>query len=67
MEWKVIVDGSSERPPKDKIVVGYFISGSYNFAELCYYDQESDEWFSASPETLDDPIIEPDYWIEKPE
>jgi len=65
-DWNTIVDGNSKRPQKDEVVVGYFISGPYKFAELCYYDPESDEWFSASPDTYDDPVNKPDYWIEKP-
>ena len=64
--WHSIINKKSNRP-KDKVVVGYFISGPYEFAELCYYDPESDEWFSASPETRGDKLNEPDYWIDLPD
>lgn len=67
MDWTAIIDKNSQRPQKDKVVVGYYISGPYKFAELCYYDQESDEWFSASPDTIDYPVNEPDYWINLPD
>lgn len=66
MDWNIIINGNGKMPPSLEVVVGYFISGPYEFAELCYYDSESDEWFSAQPETRDDPLNEPDYWIDKP-
>lgn len=64
--WHLIIDKNSERP-KDDVVVGYYISGSYEFAILCYYDQKTKQWFSASPDTRGDELNEPDYWIEKPD
>ena len=63
MEWKVIIDGSGEKPAKDQIVVGYWSSGPEAFSGLCYYEPDDDTWVFVENGEL---ISEPDYWIETP-
>lgn len=63
-DWTTIIDGKGDKPAKEQIVVGYWISGPEKFAELCYYDPDDGEWVSCEN---GDGISEPDYWIESPE
>lgn len=63
MEWHMIIDGNGNKPAKDEIVVGYWMSGPESFACLCYYDEDTDEWTSTDN---GESISEPDYWIETP-
>ena len=49
------------------MVVGVWISTTETMAELCYYDKDTQEWFSANPDTKGDALKEPDYWIEFPD
>lgn len=64
--WHIVINGDN-CPNNEQVVVGMFISGTETIAELCYYQKETREWFSANPGTKGDAIIEPDYWIETPD
>ncbi len=64
--WHIIIDGSG-CPETCDVVVAVWVSTTETMAELAYYDKENDEWFSANPNTKDDPVCEPDYWIEFPD
>lgn len=63
MEWHTIIEGAGQKPAKDQVVIGYWIQGVH-FAELCYYDNDEEEWYSCDQ---NDCISEPDYWIELPQ
>lgn len=63
MIWHILLDEKGERPLREQIVIGYWISGSEKFACLCYYDWRTNEWFSADN---DESIKQPDYWINTP-
>ncbi len=64
--WHVVVD-KNRGPKSSEVVVGVWISGSETSAELCYFDPDTREWFSANPGTRDDPLLPPDYWTEFPQ
>lgn len=64
--WHIVVNGDNV-PKTREVVVGFWISTTETICELCYYIKETKEWFSASPNTRDDAVIEPDYWIETPD
>lgn len=64
--WHIVIDGDN-CPKTDDVVVGVWISVSDTQAELCYYKKDTKEWFSANPDTRDDALIDPDYWIEFPD
>ena len=64
--WHIIIDGSN-CPETNEVVVGVWACATETSAELCYYEKETDEWFSANPGTKGDALIEPDYWIEFPD
>ena len=54
-------------PDNKDTVVGVWVCGTETYAELCYHDPDTKEWFSVNPSTRDDAVIEPDYWIECPD
>ena len=64
--WHIIINGDN-CPETPDVVVGVWISTTETMAELCYYDQETHELFSANPDTRGDALMEPDYWIEFPD
>lgn len=59
-------DSDKQKPAKDQVVVGYWDYLTEMVAELCYYDKDTKEWFSASAEGVDCALRCPDYWIETP-
>jgi hypothetical protein len=63
-DWTTIIDGKGDKPAKEQIVVGYWISGPEKFAEACWYDKEHGKWYSGQ---TGDELHEPDYWVMKPE
>lgn len=67
-EW-VLVQSMDDYPAPDNVVVGLWLSADRTEActELCYYSKSTDEWFSASPFSMTDKLIEPNYWIGLPE
>ena len=64
--WHIVIDGDN-CPPDEKVVVGVWCFGSETYAELCFYQKETKEWFSANPDRKGDALIAPDYWIEFPD
>ncbi len=64
--WHIIINGDN-CPETPDVVVGVWISTTETMAELCYYDKDTQEWFSANPDTKGDALKEPDYWIEFPD
>jgi hypothetical protein len=66
LHWHIVMNGDN-CPPEKSVVVGFWISTTETIAELCYYVKESNEWFSASPNSNGDAVLEPDYWIETPD
>lgn len=65
-KWHIIIDGDNV-PKTENVVVGVWICGSETYAELCFYDNDCKEWYSANPGTKGDAVNEPDYWIELPD
>jgi len=59
-------DSDKQKPAKDQVVVGYWDYLTETVAELCYYDKDTKEWFSASTGGIDCALRCPDYWIETP-
>ena len=64
--WHIVINGDNVPENKDT-VVGMWVCGTETYAELCYYDPDTKEWFSVNPGTRDDAVVEPDYWIECPD
>ena len=64
--WHIVINGNNV-PEGKEVVVGVWTCGTEIYAELCYYDEGGDEWFSANPSTKGDAVNEPDYWIEFPD
>lgn len=64
--WHIIINGSN-CPETNDVVVGVWTCTTETTAELCYYEKETDEWFSANPGTKGDALCEPDYLIEFPD
>ena len=59
-------DTDKLKPKADQVIVGIWAYLTETFTELCYYDKDTKEWFSAQPGSQDNAIQAPDYWIEMP-
>lgn len=64
-KWHIIIDGQGA-PTDSNPVVALWTQGSETFAGLAYRDIETNHWFLLNVGDGDDPVIEPDYWIEIP-
>ena len=65
LHWHIVINGDNV-PESKEVVVGVWVCGAETYSELCYYDKDTKEWFSANPETREFAVNEPDYWIEFP-
>lgn len=59
----MLIGCKGEKPLREQVVIGYWISGPESFACLCYYDGRTNEWFSTDN---GESLAQPDYWINTP-
>ena len=59
-------DTDKVKPKREQVVVGFWWYVDETIAELCYYDHDTKQWFSASKDSTDCEMNPPNYWINMP-
>lgn len=53
-------------PSNGQRVIGFYEDGENSFVQLCYYNEEEEQWYGVGGSMPDEQTGCPDFWIEKP-